>query len=179
MINLLPPATKEQIRYSKYNRSALRYGQLLIGVAVILAGIFTVAIKYLDSQVTVVATDLANKKSAIAKYAPDKAVATDAANRLAAIKYIQGTQTRFSQLLYDLAAVLPKGVSISGIALTGDASKPVIVNVNGTTYDSILSFRDAIVTSPRIAGADLQNITQTTNGYTAGVVLGFKPGAAK
>ena len=179
MINLMPPPVKEQLRYSKYNRAALHYLQLVVVVVAILAAIFMVAIIYLDRQVASIQTDLATKTQAIAAFAPDKAVAADAAARLNAIKLIQSSQTRFSQLLYDLAAVLPQGVSISGIALTGDATKPVIVSVSGHTYDQVLAFRDAVVTSPRIAGADLQNITQTTTGYQAGVVLAFKPGEAK
>ena len=179
MINLMPPAIKEQMRYSRYNRQALHYLQLLMLVLVILGGIFVTAILYLDQQVNLVTTDLTTKQQAIAAFAPDQKVATDAAGRLAAIKYIESTQTRFSQLLYDLAAVLPKGVSISGIALTGDSTKPVVVAVNGTSYNDILDFRNAIVTSPRISGADLQSITSSNGAYTANVVLGFKPGAAK
>lgn len=179
MINLLPPSTKEQIRFAKYNRIALRYLQLVVAVVVVIVAIFAGALYYLDHQVTIVTADLATKQAKIASYAKDKATAADAANRLNAIKAIEASQTRFSQLLFDLAAVLPKGVSINGIALTGDASKPVVVSVDGTTYDQILAFRNSIVTSPRISGADLENIASSPGGYQANVVLGFKPGQAR
>jgi Tfp pilus assembly protein PilN len=179
MINLMPPSVREQIRYARYNRIALRYLQLVVLIIVAVAAIFVAAIIYLGHLNAIVERDLESKKQTIAGYASDKAKATDAASRLATIKSIAASQTRFSQLLYDLAAVLPKGVSISGIALTGDSSKPVVVSVSGSTYDSILGFRDAIVTSPRIAGADLQSITSTATGYEANVVIGFKPGQAR
>ena len=179
MINLMPPAAKEQIRFAKYNRVALHYLQLVVAVVLVLAAIFATAIYFLDHQVSSLSSDLTSKQQTIASFAPAKATAADAAARLNAIKYIEGTQTKFSQLLYDLAAVLPKGISINGIALTGDSNKPVVVSVQGTTYDQVLAFHDAIVTSPRISGADLENITATTTGYQANVVLGFNPGQAK
>lgn len=179
MINLMPPAAQEQLRYSKYNRIALTYLRVIVLVVVILGGIFAAAIYYLDKQVNTVSLDLATKQQSIASFAPAKATAADAAGRLNAITYIEGTQTRFSQLLYDLAAVLPKGVSISGISLTGNSATPVVVSVNGATYNEVLAFRDAIVTSPRIAGADLESITALSSGYQANVVLAFKPGEAK
>jgi Tfp pilus assembly protein PilN len=179
MINLLPPATKEQIRFAKYNRVALRYLELVAAVVVVIVIIFASALDSLDHQVTKVTADLVQKQATIATYNQDKATAADAANRINAIKAIEASQTRFSQLLYDLAAVLPKGVSINGIALTGDASKPVVVSVDGTSYDQILAFRNSIVTSPRISGADLQNIASAPGGYQANVVLGFRPGQAK
>ncbi|MBW4060987.1 PilN domain-containing protein [Candidatus Saccharibacteria bacterium] len=179
MINLMPPTAKEQLRYAKYNRSALRYLQLVVVVVVIIAAIFATAIMYLDRQVVSVTTDLTSKQQTIAGFSNDKLTAANAAARVNAIKTIEGGQTRFSQLLYDLAAVLPKGISLTGIALTGDSSKPVVVSINGSTYNEILAFHDAIVTSPRISGADLQSITSTSTGYQANVVLGFNPGEAK
>jgi Tfp pilus assembly protein PilN len=179
VINLLPPTMKEEMRFSHYNRQALLYLQLVILVLVVLASIFTISILYLDRLTTSVNADLETKQTAIASFGLDLKVSQDAAGRLAAIKYIESTQTRFSQLLFDLAAVLPQGVSISGIALTGDSNKPVVVNVNAGTYDQILAFRQAIVTSPRIAGADLQTITTSASGFSANVVLGFKPGSAR
>jgi type II secretory pathway component PulL len=78
-----------------------------------------------------------------------------------------------------LAKVLPKGVSIDSITLTGDDKKPVRVTVTGNSYESILMFREAMVTSPRISGVDLGNIQSSGGTYSAGVVIGFKPGQAR
>jgi Tfp pilus assembly protein PilN len=179
MINLMPPGQKEQLRYAKYNRVALRYVELVAVVGLLIAGIFVTAIMDLDRQLTSVTADLSTKTATIQSFAKSKATAADAAARLSAIATIEAGQTRFSVLLADLALVLPKGTSINGISLTGDASKPVVVSVNATTYNDILAFRDAIVTSPRISGADILTIVSTASGFQANVSLGFKPGQAK
>ena len=122
---------------------------------------------------------MAHQQQTIAATAAFQKVAKDASDRLTAIAYIQTQQTRFSSLLADIAKVVPKGVSISSITLTGDASKPVRLAISGSSYDSILAFREAVVSSPRIAAADLENIAQASSGYTASVVIAFKPGQAK
>lgn len=179
MINLLPGAVKEQLRYARLNALALKYMRLLIAVMITLTGVFGASLYFLRQEASALAKDVADKQAAIAQLAPKTKEAQTAADRLKAIKAVQASQTRFSLLLDDLAKVLPKGVSLDSITLTGDDTKPVQINVVGIGYNSILEFRDAIVQSPRIGGADLVNVTQAGTTYTASVVIGFKPGMAK
>jgi Tfp pilus assembly protein PilN len=179
MINLLPPTLKEQLRYAKLNRLMLRYLRLLVLIVIVLAGVFGASIYFLNAQADRSAKVVETEKAEIASYAPTVTKARDAAERLNAIKYIQGTQTKFSLLLDDLAKVLPTGVSIDSITLTGDDTKPVRVSVTGNTYDSLLSFRNALAGSSRISGVDLESITQGDKSFSSSVVIGFKPGAAK
>ena len=40
MINLMPPDLKEQIRFAKMNRIALRYAKVVVAVVLVLSGIF-------------------------------------------------------------------------------------------------------------------------------------------
>ncbi len=180
MINLLPPTLKEELQYAKYNRVAVRYLQLLVVVAMVLGAVFGASLYFLTQQANKLAADVNSKQQTIASYAPAVAKAKAAADRLNAIKAIQASQTRFSTLLSDLAKVLPNGVAIDSITLTGDDTKPVRISVTGSTYDMMLAFRDALAQSPRISGVDLENITQSGPGiFTASVVIGFKPGEAK
>ncbi len=179
MINLLPTDLKEQIHYAKLNRLTLRYLGLVVLVITVLGIIFAGALFYLDLQTNQIAKDVASKQAAIAATAGFQKQAKDASDRLAAIKSIQASQTRFSVLLDDLAKVLPTGVSMDAIVLTGNDKTPVKLSVTGNSYDSILAFRESLVTSPRISGADLENITQSGSNFTASVVIGFKPGEAR
>lgn len=181
MINLLPPTIKEQIRYARINRLALRYLRISLAVVVVLGGVFGGAFYLLEQQAAQVAADVADKQVMIADlnktFTPQ---ARDASDRLAAIAYVQATQTRFSEVIADIAKVLPQGVSISSLTLTGDDTKPVKVAVTSTSYDGALAFRNALTTSPRVAGADLETITSNSNGgFETSVVIGFKPGKAK
>jgi len=179
MINLLPPVQKEQIRYAKLNQAALRYLRTLVTVLVALSAIFGASIFLLNQQADNLAKTVAAQQQDIAKSAPDMKLAKEAADRLTAVKAIQASQTRFSLLLSDLAKVLPKGVSIDSITLTGDDTKPVRITVTGNSYEAMLAFRNAVAGSPRISGVDLENITSTNTGFTSSVVIAFKKGQAK
>jgi len=179
MINLLPSTRKEEIRFAKLNRIVLRYLRLVIILIVIIGGILGATLYYVGFMNARVAADVAAKKQEIAAGSPFMKQAKDASDRLIAIKTIQASQTRFSLLLDDLAKVLPQGVAIDTITLTGDDSKPVRVAVSGNTYNSMLAFRDAVAKSARISGVDLESISQDTGGFHAGVVIGFNKGQAR
>jgi len=181
MINLMPPAMKEQIRFAKLNRVTLWYLRICVVVVVVLAGIFGATFYFLQQQTVAITTDVAGKQQTIADYnrtfAPQ---AKEASDRLNAIKFVQGTQTHFSAVIADIAKVVPQGVSIDSMTLTGDDKAPVKIAVTAQSYDAALAFRNALITSPRVAGADLETITSGGNGtYTTSVVVAFKPGKAK
>ncbi|HSX02042.1 MAG TPA: PilN domain-containing protein [Candidatus Saccharimonadia bacterium] len=180
MINLLPPAHKEQLRYARLNQLTLRYLRVILVVIVVLAGIFGASIYLLGRQSDQLAADISTKQETITAAAPKLKLAKSAADRLTTIKAIRASQTRFSLLLDDLAKVLPQGVSIDSITLTGDDTKPVRIAVTGATYDSVLAFREALAASSRISGVDLETIAQAGgSSFQASVVVGFKPGAAR
>ena len=179
MINLLSPDIKQQIRFAKLNRGMLGYLRLTVVVLVVLAGIFGATIYFVSAQADQVARDVASKQQQIAAQAPRLKLARDAADRLTAIKTISAGQTRFSLLLADLAKVLPKGVAIDSITLTGDDKKPVRITILATTYNSVLVFREALASSSRISGVDLESITDQAGSFQASVVIAFKPGQAR
>jgi Tfp pilus assembly protein PilN len=182
MINLLPFTIKEQIKYAKYNRIALTYLRIMVLVAVILGGIFVGALYLVRKQTAAISSDVAGKQTTIAgithTFVP---TAQDVSNRLNAIKYVQSTQTHFSQVIADIAKVLPQGVTINSMTLTGNDKMPVSIGVTATSYSAALALRDDLATSPRIAGADLETISSSDGGstYQTTVVIAFKPGEAQ
>jgi Tfp pilus assembly protein PilN len=180
VINLMPPNMKEQIRYAKMNRTTLHYLWGLIVVLVVLGGVFGGAFYLLGQQQQAANAGAVGDQQQIAEL--NKTVlpeAKDASGRLNAIKYVQGTQTRFSAVISDIAKVVPSGVSIDSMTLTGNDKTPVTIAVTADSYNDALAFRNALTLSPRIANADLETITSSTNGYEANVVVAFKPGEAK
>ncbi len=180
MINLLPPNLKEQVRFAKLNRLALRYLRFTVVIIVVLGVIFGGTIFYLNVQANTVSKDVAQKQLDIAATAAFQAQANDISLRLSAIKYIQAQQTHFSTLLNDLAKALPTGVSIDSITLTGSDKTAVKINVTAPSYNQVLAFRDVFAQSPRIAGVDLESIGPAGGGsFQASVVIAFKPGEAK
>jgi Tfp pilus assembly protein PilN len=181
MINLLPPDMKEQIRYAKINRLTLRYLRTLVAVVAVLAVIFGGTFYLQGQQLTLVKADVAGMQAevdALNKNFTPKA--KDVSDRLNAIKFVQGNQTHFSAVVEDIAKVVPQGVSIDSMTLTGDDKAAVRVAVTAQSYAAALAFRNALVTSPRIAGADLETISANSGGsFQTNVVIAFKPGMAK
>jgi Tfp pilus assembly protein PilN len=181
MINLMSPAMKEQIRYAKLNAQVIRYAQVTVVVVAVLAGVFGWAVYTLQTLEGKADKDVAIKRAQItslnATFVPK---AREASERLAAIAYVKATQTHFSNVISDIAKVVPQGVSIDSMILTGDETKPVRIGIAAQTYQSALAFRNALATSPRIVAADLESITTASDGtFQAAIVVGFKPGQAK
>ncbi|MDB5179175.1 MAG: Fimbrial assembly family protein [Patescibacteria group bacterium] len=181
MINLLPPPMKEQIRYAKLNRLVLRYLRVVILVVVVLAGVFAGTFYLQEQQTVAVVADVAEKQQTIASlnktFTPK---AKEVSDRLNAITYVQSSQTHFSALVADIAKVVPRGVSIDSLTLTGNDKVPVKIAVTALSYEGALSLRNALITSPRVAGADLETITSNGSGaYQTSIVVAFKPGQAK
>ena len=179
MINLLPPDIKTQMRYSRYNRTALGYVKLATLVIVVLSGIFVGTIFYVNRETTAIEASVQERQAELDTKLVFQKQALNISDRLKAIKALDSSQTRFSVLLDDLAKYLPQGVSLEGITLTGDDKKPLSIAISGNTYDSILAFRNAVLLSSRIAGADLVSITNSATGFSGNVVIAFKPGQAK
>lgn len=181
MINLMPSDMKEQIKFAKLNRLVLRYLWGAIFVVLALGGVFGWALYSLNNQTKVASAGAAERQQTIDKltktFVPQ---AKEASDRLNAIKYVQGTQTHFSAVIADIAKVEPVGVTIKGLTLTGADNVPVVISISAASYNDALAFRNALATSPRVAGADLESITADTGGTFSGtVVIAFKPGMAK
>lgn len=180
MINLMPPDMKEQIRYAKMNRVALAYARVAVAMVLVLGGIFAWALVQVQQQTkdksAAVEEKLKEVSSLKAQVLPKS---QDASDRLSAIKYVQSTHTRFSLLIADIAKVIPDGVKLNQLQLTGNDKMPVQVTITANQYDQVLAFRNAIITSPRISAADIVTITAAGSAFNATVILSFKPGEAK
>lgn len=181
MINLMPPAIKEEIAYARRNAKLISYLKITVLVVLILAGALVGGRYYLDQQTKAVQSQVADKQLEMAQYSQAQADATKINQRLSAIAAIQKSQARFSELLDDLAHYMPQGTAITSIGLTGDDKQPIRLTVKASDYKTALSFRDSIVRSKRISAADIQDIKAdaATKSYVVTVVFAFNPGSAK
>jgi len=133
---------------------------------------------YLQHEISGVKQQIANRQVEIAKYASLESKAKTADAQLESIKKLNTQKSHFSSLLNDLANVIPQGVSIQSLTLTGDIKQPVRISFAAVTYDEAVAFRDALATSPIISGADIENVSSNSTGsYTGAITVGFKPGA--
>jgi len=174
MINLLSPALKEQISYSRRNRAALHYLRLSVLAIIALAAVIASSIYFINTLVDSTTSGSAAKEATIKSYDQSLADAQDAAKRLNAIKQITAKQTHFYRIINELGAAMPDGVSMDGITLTADTSKAVSISVTGPTYDSVLAFKDNLAKSNIIDSVDLVDVGTADVNFRSGLVIKFK-----
>lgn len=180
MINLLPPSVKEQTEFAKRNAIVVHYLWLSAFLVALISVSFGATYIYLNQRVAAIDNELASKQTVIDSFKPTQKAAKTLNDRVAAIKAIQASQPRFSQLLDDIAKFTLKGTAITSLSLTGEDNKPVVISATADSYNAAVSLRDALANSPRISGADIQDITNQSDGtYHANIVIGFKPGMAR
>lgn len=181
MINLLPPVYKQQIAFAKRNAVIMRYLRLVIETGFVIGVLVLVVSLKLNADTAQAEAILAPKDAAIRELEGMEKDARALSNKLNRIKTQRSSQSHFSALLADLAAVTPSGAFISAINLTGDQAKPVRISAVANSYETAVAIREAIVTSPRIAGADIETISPNSGGrdFSVTIVATFKPGQAR
>ena len=179
MINLLPPEIKTEMIFARRNAVIRRYIILLAAVGMVAAGAIGSTTWYISTQLTAAQSDLTSKQALISKNQSIEAPAKALSDRLKILKTIAAGQAHFSAALADFARVLPQGVSLIGLQLTGDDKKPLQISALAPNYPTAVSTRDAIATSPRVAAVDIQTISANAGTYRIDLVISFKPGAAK
>lgn len=179
MINLLPPAIKEQITYSKRNRIVMHYFWIVGLTVMLLAVVFASTLYYLNKKLEAAKADKAAKLSEISTYKGLQDSVVNLNSRISTIKKIQSGQAKFSGLLADLAKSMPSGAALTTITLTGDDKKPVSVSALADSYKTAVGLRDTLAASSRIMAADIQSVSNTKDGYRVEILLSFKPGLAK
>lgn len=182
MINLLPPAYKQEIVFAKRNAVALRYLQMTLAAAGLVGLIMIIASIKLSADTKRAESVLAPKDATIRALSQIEKPARELSKKLNQIKNLRSGQSHFSTLLGDLAKVTPKGIIISSLDLTGDQAKPLRITAVADSYESAVALREALVTSPRVAEADIEAIVPqggTSKNLNVNVVLSFKPGQAR
>lgn len=181
MINLLPPAYKQEITFAKYNAEILKYCKLALFSGGLVALMLIGARIKLASD-TARANELLAPKDALIKELEQIEPQAKALNqKLEKIKALRADQSHFSTLLADLAKSTPKGVFITSISLSGNHAKPFRIQATADSYESGVALREALATSPRTAEIDLESITPNQGGkdFAVNIVMSFKPGQAK
>ena len=117
MINLLPPENKKQLRASIHNTILRNYvGVLLASVVVYAAAFGFVYIKIKQSQ-DIYREEEASNNQRVVEYEEVKKDATELSNNLKHTKTVLDQRVDYSKVLFEIAKILPEGVSINAVQL--------------------------------------------------------------
>lgn len=135
MINLLPPALKQDYHFARRNRQLLRwaiaFGAAIAGVIVItFAGIFDMnnSIDNYQSQVDSSKIQLANQHSDTTQ----KQVA-DISNNLKLMNKVLSKEVLFSKLLGRLGSITPSGVELTNLSIS-QAESAIDITAQTSSY---------------------------------------------
>lgn len=178
MINILPSELKRQIKFSRYNVIALRYIFYVALIALVTGGTLGVSHWYADQQISDYKQNLQTKDAEAGEYQELESSIQAFNQKTETVRSLLDQRPRFSVLLGDIANVLPQGSYLRGITLNEEIDQPVELNVVVPSQSEAVSIRDALLQSPRITSADIQNISQddSSDEVNVHVIITFSAG---
>jgi Tfp pilus assembly protein PilN len=158
MINLLPKDGKKQLRAARSNAILRRYYMLIIISAVLLGAVFAVGFKVTFDQEVQYQNAKKQSEAEGTKYQQVRKAAEDFIKDLAVAKTILASDVRFSELITDIAGVIPTGVILSNLSLnTQETNAPLTINARAKTYDDAVKLKNSLEESPIFENVSLVN----------------------
>lgn len=183
MINLLPPASKDAIRFGQLNTRTLHYLVLTLATGIGLMAILLFGL-ILASREENLLKDLADDKQfRLNEHSADLAQAKQLAGRIDTIASLLARETAFSKLLPGIGAVVPPGTTISGLELDTADANSLSINGESSSQNGPSVFRENLAgTTELFARADIVSITlvESDSGpdtYSFQIDVQFAPGA--
>jgi Tfp pilus assembly protein PilN len=159
MINLLPPSIKESRRFGRKNISLFGYSIALLATAVVTAVIMIAGIQFIGSDEPILKTKLQTSQDEITILEKDIQGIETIATRLETAKNIKAKSISFSELIPKIAAVLPDGVVLNALTLTGGVTDPLKLDIDLRTADlGPVTIRN-LVESKLFEAADIATLT--------------------
>lgn len=176
MINILPPEFKQQITYSQRNVIARRYLLALGMIALFVGSALGVSHWYANQELARNQERLSELQREIDRFSQTESAVSNLNTQLESIEALLIQRPRFSIILEDLAAVLPANSYINGINLTEDIEQPLQLTITTPSRSAAIRVRDALLTSDRIASADIQHISASSESedtVDVGIIIAF------
>lgn len=167
MVNLLPPETKRQIKAARTNVILYRYCLLILVTALLLGGVFGIGFWSDINERNIANQSKAETQTAAEPYAKTKTAAQAFATDLTTARTILGSNTSFSKLVLDIAAIVPQGVVLNNLSLgtTAKADTPIDISGRAASYGAAVSLKNSLEASPIFEKVNIVNVSQ---GETSG-----------
>ncbi|HMT19021.1 MAG TPA: hypothetical protein PKD20_01375 [Candidatus Saccharibacteria bacterium] len=160
MINLVPPSLKEERRYGRKNVSLVGYSVALTLTALATAGIMIAGIQFIATDEPALKKRLDESALEIAALENDIKPIEQVATRLDTAKLLDEKSISFSELIPKIAAVLPDGVVLNALALTGGSTTdPLQLDVDLRTAELGPTTIRNLIDSDLFEAADISTLT--------------------
>ncbi len=167
MINLLSPDIKTERVYGRRNLSLLGYSAVLILTAVGIMGIMAGSLQFVGADESKLREAIDNSAVEILSLEGNVKAIESIASRLETAKKISDLSVEFSELLPKIGAVLPEGVVLNALTLTGGITDPLLLDVNMTSAGLAPILIRNLVESDLFEAADVASIAPKGSGEGA------------
>ncbi len=159
MINLLPLHIKEERSYGRRNRMLLSYSLTLVITAGVIAGIMIGSVQLVGSDETDLRADIDQTNTEILALERTIKEVEKVATRLETAKDVSELSVKFSELIPKIGAVLPSGVILNALSLTGGITDPLRLDVDIVSADLAPVLSRNLVESDLFEAADITSLT--------------------
>jgi hypothetical protein len=167
MINLLPSDVKEMRSYGRKNRSLFGYSGALLATACITAGIMLVSLQVIGADEPQLREEVAATNQTITLQEKDIKAIEDTVVRLEAAEKIDAQSVSFSELIPKIGAVLPQGVILNALSLTGGVTDPLQLDVSLSDASLAPVLIKNLVESDLFEAADISSLSPSSGGTEA------------
>ena len=158
MINLLPPKLKNQAKYARWNVSMLQYTFLILAISVSLVAVLVFGVVIVSRDEKSLQQAIGVKEDTLAQLQPEVDEAKALADKINTVGALTKKNVKFSQLIQNIAALIPSGASLSGLTLTGDEQRPLQIEAKTDTPQLAAVLRENLESSDLFSLADIQTI---------------------
>jgi len=159
MINLLPPQTKEAIKYARRNVTMIQYVALVVLVAFAIISTLMFGQAVISRNEADIKTSIENSQSKITELEKVNEEAEELSSTIETISTLLASEVKFSELLTEIGSLLPSGTVLTNLAVSDDRSEPIILDTNVTNETASAILRENLSDSDLFTSADIISIT--------------------
>lgn len=164
MINLLPPKTKESLRYARLNLTVVEYGALILVTALGLIGILFFGQSLASREEGLLTSLASDKRASLADYNEGLSRAKELDTQIDTIAALLEREITFSKLLPAIGAVVPPGTTINGLELDSEDGNTLMINGESSNQAGPSIFRQNLADTDKLfSRADIVNINLVDN----------------
>lgn len=159
MINLIPTQLKEARRYGRRNRIMIGYCLAILATGFITIAITFINMQYANNDVSRLQKEMKSRESEAAKLEAGQKEVESIAGQLKTIDKLYSGEVKFSELVPKIGGLLPRGMVLNALSLTGGKSSPLQLDVDMESQELVAIFQQNLVNSDLFDAADIAVIT--------------------
>lgn len=129
MINLLPPAIKEDRIFGKRNRILVGYAIAFVVTAILVILIMLISLRFVSADKNTITKSINENETLINSLKSDTSELNKIVKRLSVTHELFKDTVSFSELIPQIGSLLPEGTIINGLELTGGITDPLALTV--------------------------------------------------